>query len=191
MAGPIGRTRLGLLCRLYSTKSNRLTYVLVPRPPNGDAPGLEKSDSPVKPHVGSTWRPIDSSRLNLRHQFTSNQIGSSPPTSLAQDVLHIRSNQIDKRKDIKTSPEIIGPPKPPGPEDCCMSGCATCVYDIYAQETEEYVESLKQRNDLNQRQDTTSKSQETTMNLTEEIDDQVILNNSLKVFARFEKTRHR
>ena len=71
-----------------------------------------------------------------------------------------------------------------------MSGCAICVYDIYAQESEEYLESLKHRNGLNQNEDT-SNIQETSMKLAEEIDDQVILNNSLKIFAQFEKTKHR
>lgn len=71
------------------------------------------------------------------------------------------------------------------------SGCATCVYDIYAQESEEYLESLKQRDHLNEHYQGASKAELTDMKLTEEIDDQVILNNSLKVFAQFEKNRHR
>lgn len=35
-------------------------------------------------------------------------------------------------------------PPPPGPEDCCMSGCAHCVYDIYAEDFVSYKQSLKQ-----------------------------------------------
>ncbi|KAJ3388426.1 hypothetical protein HDU84_009786 [Entophlyctis sp. JEL0112] len=32
------------------------------------------------------------------------------------------------------------PPVPlaPGPEDCCMSGCAHCVWDVYAAEIDIY-----------------------------------------------------
>lgn len=33
-------------------------------------------------------------------------------------------------------------PPPPGAEDCCMSGCARCVYDLYKEDLEEYQESL-------------------------------------------------
>ncbi|KAG0091407.1 hypothetical protein BGZ92_000740 [Podila epicladia] len=33
-------------------------------------------------------------------------------------------------------------PTPPGAEDCCMSGCAHCVYDIYEEDRHEYKEAL-------------------------------------------------
>jgi aarF domain-containing kinase len=29
-------------------------------------------------------------------------------------------------------------PPPPGPEECCMSGCAHCTYDIYAEDLQDY-----------------------------------------------------
>ncbi|KAF9420305.1 hypothetical protein BGZ94_009162 [Podila epigama] len=33
-------------------------------------------------------------------------------------------------------------PTPPGAEDCCMSGCAYCIYDIYEEDRQAYKESL-------------------------------------------------
>ncbi|KAF9430290.1 hypothetical protein BGZ76_000888 [Entomortierella beljakovae] len=33
-------------------------------------------------------------------------------------------------------------PNPPGAEDCCMSGCVHCVYDIYEEDRQEYKEAL-------------------------------------------------
>ncbi|KAG0037467.1 hypothetical protein BGZ82_002466 [Podila clonocystis] len=33
-------------------------------------------------------------------------------------------------------------PTPPGAEDCCMSGCAHCIYDIYEEDRQEYKEAL-------------------------------------------------
>ncbi|KAI8092524.1 oxidoreductase-like protein [Halteromyces radiatus] len=34
------------------------------------------------------------------------------------------------------------PQKPPPPENCCMSGCAYCVYDIYQEEMETYKQQM-------------------------------------------------
>ncbi|KAG0294577.1 hypothetical protein BGZ96_000925 [Linnemannia gamsii] len=33
-------------------------------------------------------------------------------------------------------------PSPPGAEDCCMSGCAHCIYDIYEDDRQEYKTKL-------------------------------------------------
>ncbi|KAF9923963.1 hypothetical protein FBU30_005983 [Linnemannia zychae] len=33
-------------------------------------------------------------------------------------------------------------PTPPGAEDCCMSGCAHCIYDIYEEDRQEYSANL-------------------------------------------------
>ncbi|WP_395402316.1 oxidoreductase-like domain-containing protein [Pseudoduganella sp. UC29_106] len=35
-------------------------------------------------------------------------------------------------------------PTPPGPDDCCHSGCTWCVLDLYQEELEKYREALKQ-----------------------------------------------
>ncbi|KAG8955367.1 hypothetical protein FRC04_008718 [Tulasnella sp. 424] len=34
-------------------------------------------------------------------------------------------------------------PSPPGPEDCCMSGCAVCVNDLYVEALRDYKASLR------------------------------------------------
>ncbi|KAG8981467.1 hypothetical protein FRB90_007235 [Tulasnella sp. 427] len=34
-------------------------------------------------------------------------------------------------------------PSPPGPEDCCMSGCAVCVHDLYVEALRDYKASLR------------------------------------------------
>ncbi|KAI9356018.1 hypothetical protein DFJ73DRAFT_758839 [Zopfochytrium polystomum] len=37
------------------------------------------------------------------------------------------------------------PPDPPGPEDCCMGGCAHCVWDVYQDDFDRYVAELARR----------------------------------------------
>ncbi|KAN0065503.1 hypothetical protein ACQY0O_001340 [Thecaphora frezii] len=34
-------------------------------------------------------------------------------------------------------------PQPPGPDECCMSGCAHCAYDIYAEDLEDFHSKLQ------------------------------------------------
>ena len=34
------------------------------------------------------------------------------------------------------------PPPPPDPEDCCRSGCAVCVFDLYNEALERYEAAL-------------------------------------------------
>jgi hypothetical protein len=34
------------------------------------------------------------------------------------------------------------PPLPPEPDDCCHSGCAICVFDLYHDALERYEEQL-------------------------------------------------
>jgi hypothetical protein len=40
-----------------------------------------------------------------------------------------------------TDPRPV-PPPPPEPDDCCHSGCAVCVFDLYNDALERYEEQL-------------------------------------------------
>lgn len=50
----------------------------------------------------------------------------------------------DRRKDIhEASKDVAGirvPPRPEEPDNCCMSGCVNCVWDMYRDEMEEWAE---------------------------------------------------
>ncbi|TBU31369.1 hypothetical protein BD311DRAFT_656785 [Dichomitus squalens] len=34
------------------------------------------------------------------------------------------------------------PPKPPADDECCMSGCAVCVYDLYDEARQDYIQAI-------------------------------------------------
>jgi hypothetical protein len=41
-----------------------------------------------------------------------------------------------------TARPLPQPPREPGPEDCCQSGCEACVWDVYAAEMKRYKEAV-------------------------------------------------
>ncbi|WVR04797.1 hypothetical protein IAU60_001809 [Kwoniella sp. DSM 27419] len=63
---------------------------------------------------------------------------------------------LDRRVKEMTVQGVVVPPKPvpPGEEECCMSGCVHCVYTIYADNLEVYVEALRDAREALIRSDT-------------------------------------
>lgn len=52
-----------------------------------------------------------------------------------------------KREIEKASTNVAGilvPPRPEEPDNCCMSGCVNCVWDLYRDELEEWAERSKE-----------------------------------------------
>lgn len=65
----------------------------------------------------------------------------------------IESNTAERRREEQLSKSDKQPiyvrgvlvprtPDAPGAEDCCMSGCARCVYDLYKEDLEDYQETM-------------------------------------------------
>ncbi|CAO2648014.1 Nn.00g089360.m01.CDS01 [Neocucurbitaria sp. VM-36] len=54
----------------------------------------------------------------------------------------------ERRKEIAEASQVIAgvtvPPKPTEPDNCCMSGCVNCVWDLYRDEMEEWAEKSAQ-----------------------------------------------
>jgi aarF domain-containing kinase len=74
-------------------------------------------------------------------------LASQPAAASMQDV----PADVNLRKEPSVAAEAVInfrgvavpiKPSPPGAEDCCMSGCAVCVYDLYADDLRDYRESL-------------------------------------------------
>jgi hypothetical protein len=62
----------------------------------------------------------------------------------------------ERRKEIDAASKIIAgvtvPPKPEEPDNCCMSGCVNCVWDLYRDDMEEWAEKSAQARAANQAQ---------------------------------------
>ena len=64
-------------------------------------------------------------------------------TDKAKEVFGSRSARAaERRAEVTASSRniagIVVPPKPEEPDNCCMSGCANCVWDMYGEELEEW-----------------------------------------------------
>jgi len=57
--------------------------------------------------------------------------------ALQKATAHMFQSETEE-KDEEQQLKDIPKPKKPGPEDCCMSNCISCVWTVYAQEMEEY-----------------------------------------------------
>lgn len=54
----------------------------------------------------------------------------------------------ERRKEIDAASQVIAgvtvPPKPAEPDNCCMSGCVNCVWELYRDDMEEWAEKSAQ-----------------------------------------------
>lgn len=54
----------------------------------------------------------------------------------------------ERRKEIAEASQVIAgvtvPPKPEEPDNCCMSGCVNCVWELYRDEMEEWADKSAQ-----------------------------------------------
>jgi hypothetical protein len=87
-----------------------------------------------------------------------------PPTTAREETLAkariIFGSKLagpgERRKEIEAaSQEIAGvmvPPRPAEPDNCCMSGCVNCVWDMYRDEMEEWAAKSAEARDKMQAQ---------------------------------------
>ena len=66
----------------------------------------------------------------------------------ARLIFGSESALAERRKEIESASQnvagVIVPPKPEEPDNCCMSGCVNCVWDMYRDEMEEWAEKSAQ-----------------------------------------------
>jgi predicted nucleic acid-binding Zn-ribbon protein len=67
----------------------------------------------------------------------------------ARMIFGSKMNGADERRTtIAAASQVVAgitvPPKPAEPDNCCMSGCVNCVWDLYRDEMEEWAEASAQ-----------------------------------------------
>lgn len=91
---------------------------------------LAPNSNPAAPSIGDTLAAPDS-----RQTLSAAPLPAQQP-SKAEDP---RTVEAPKTPQLAIrGVRIPSRPPPPGPEDCCMSGCAHCAYDIYADDLQDF-----------------------------------------------------
>ncbi|KAF2863814.1 hypothetical protein K470DRAFT_82922 [Piedraia hortae CBS 480.64] len=91
---------------------------------------VTKSSNTYQSFPGYTWDPLDEplDRVTAKPAQPETKISGSPlPKKVVNEILRGL------------------PPKPEEPDNCCMSGCENCVWNLYRDEMEEWV---KQRDKI-------------------------------------------
>lgn len=107
------------------------------------------SATPTEPTSATTSSP----ELNTPLRTTPNP--AQRTSSAESPATAIESNTAERRREEQLSKSDKQPiyvrgvlvprtPDAPGPEDCCMSGCARCVYDLYKEDLDDYQETMSE-----------------------------------------------
>ncbi|KAH9852445.1 oxidoreductase-like protein [Lenzites betulinus] len=78
--------------------------------------------------------------LDLTGQHTSQQ--DDVLYTSTEDTREASTHVGQKTQRIFKGYVIPSPPKPPAEDECCMSGCAVCVYDLYDEARQDYMQAL-------------------------------------------------
>ncbi|KAI0634885.1 oxidoreductase-like protein [Trametes polyzona] len=100
--------------------------------------------------------------LSRRHERLERSLRGK--STYGREILDLQDQQQSEQEDVPYTPEentreattkagqktqrifkgyvIPQPPKPPAEDECCMSGCAVCVYDLYDEARQDYIHAL-------------------------------------------------
>ncbi|KNZ73272.1 hypothetical protein J132_08041 [Termitomyces sp. J132] len=113
------------------------------------------SSFPLRPvrYIGhpSSLRRAHTRGQNLSTRYQRLEKSLREKEGLAQNIEHLVkypnvggtvTNTPQKRVEIFHGFEIPKEPRPPQDDECCMSNCAVCVYDLYEESLNEYRKSI-------------------------------------------------
>ncbi|KAI8986728.1 hypothetical protein BD414DRAFT_486872 [Trametes punicea] len=85
--------------------------------------------------------------LDLQEQQEQRRSQDNVPYTAQENIGQASTNVGQKNQRIFKGFVIPEPPKPPAEDECCMSGCAVCVYDLYDEARHDYIQALENLRD--------------------------------------------
>jgi len=139
---------------------------------------------------------------SVRQKQAFSRVGISEVNAL--DPSSSRSQSLATREDATVSPTPPKPresmfrgmvipykPRPPEPDECCMSGCSICVYDLYLSSLESYRDAVASLRSTLQAQQVPVSMWPAELKENSETDNDALRNSELTVsmsaFAALEK----
>ncbi|KAK0388093.1 hypothetical protein NLU13_4337 [Sarocladium strictum] len=120
---------------------------------------LAKEEWPQRTPLGPYYESIIPASATIasppQPSTEASPVPSPPPTS-AQEKARIvfgtrlasPTDRAERLNALKSRSQYIAgvlvPPKPEEPDNCCMSGCVNCVWDLFREEMEEYTAKNKE-----------------------------------------------
>uniref|UniRef100_A0A0W0FLV6 Oxidoreductase-like domain-containing protein n=1 Tax=Moniliophthora roreri TaxID=221103 RepID=A0A0W0FLV6_MONRR len=114
-------------------------------------PNFHTSTRRLQSTSTSTQRPTQVARggQNLTNRYVRLEKSLRGKKTLESDVRelqqHVPTSNTAPKNTLETFRGVVIPvkPKEPASDECCMSGCAVCVYDLYDESLAAYRESME------------------------------------------------
>ncbi|KAJ7723493.1 oxidoreductase-like protein [Mycena maculata] len=110
-----------------------------------DAGAIERLKNPARggQNLSLRYRRLEQSlRRKEKLQLNMRALESDDSRSFDDGLSRVARTHLDDPTRYFRGFEIPQRPKPPESDECCMSGCAVCVYDLYEESLRTYTEAM-------------------------------------------------